>query len=453
MPQVKYTLDEDEIPTQWYNVLPDLPGEPAPPLDPETHEPMGPEKLGALFPRTVIEQEMSQDRWIDIPDPVREVYRQWRPTPMYRARALEEALDTPAKIFYKYEGVSPPGSHKPNTAVPQAYYNKQEGIKRITTETGAGQWGSALAYATGKFGLEGNVYMVRISYDQKPDRRPMMQSWGADVVASPSDRTEAGRAMLEEDPDSPGSLGMAIAEAVEDAAKDPNASYSLGSVLNHVLTHQSVIGLEAKQQFEQAGVEPDVLIGCAGGGSSYGGISLPFVKDVLDGERDMEFRIVEPTACPTFTKGEYRYDFGDSAGQTPLMKMYTLGHKFVPPPIHAGGLRYHGMAPILSALVHEGVMDPIAVSQLDMFEDSVAFAGAEGIIPAPEPGHAVHEAMEEARRCRETGEEKVIAFLLCGHGYFDMGAYNEFLSGELEHVEYSDKAAAESLAQVPDVDF
>lgn len=451
MSRVKYTLDEEEIPTQWYNVLADLPGDPTPPLDPETYEPMGPEKLEVLFPPAIIQQEMSTERWIDIPTPVRDVYRQWRPTPLYRARALEEAIDTPAKIFYKYEGVSPPGSHKPNTAVAQAYYNKQAGIKRITTETGAGQWGSALAYGTQKFGLDANVYMVRISYDQKPDRRPMMESWGADVVASPSERTQAGRSMLEADPDSPGSLGMAIAEAIEDAAKDPDASYSLGSVLNHVLTHQSVIGVEAKKQFKKAGVEPDILIGCAGGGSSYGGFSLPFVKDVLDGDRNLEFRIVEPTACPTFTKGEYRYDFGDSEGQTPLLKMYTLGHKFVPPPIHAGGLRYHGMAPILSALVDQGVMDPVAISQLDMFEDSVTFAGTEGIIPAPEPGHAVQQAMEEARRCRETGEEKVIAFLLCGHGHFDMEAYNEFLSGNLQHVEYSDDAAAESLAQVPDV--
>ncbi|MFB6361093.1 MAG: TrpB-like pyridoxal phosphate-dependent enzyme, partial [Halobacteriales archaeon] len=371
MSQVKINLDEDQIPTQWYNVLADLPGDPSPPLDPETHEPMPPEALEPLFPGALIEQEMSTDRWIDIPDPVRDVYRQWRPTPMYRARSLEEALDTPAKIYYKYEGTSPPGSHKPNTAVAQAYYNKEAGIDRIATETGAGQWGSALAYGAQKFGLDATVYMVRISYEQKPDRRPMMETWGADVLPSPSDQTKAGQEVLADDPDSPGSLGIAISEAIEDAATNEHTSYSLGSVLNHVLTHKSVIGLEAKQQFAEAGVDPDVLIGCAGGGSSYGGFSLPFVKDVLGGQRDLEFRIVEPTACPTFTKGEYRYDFGDSAGQTPLMKMHTLGHSFVPPPIHAGGLRYHGMAPILSALVDEGLMNPIAISQLDMFEGSV----------------------------------------------------------------------------------
>jgi tryptophan synthase beta chain len=451
MSQVKISLDEDQIPTQWYNVLADLPGDPSPPLDPETHEPMPPEALEPLFPGALIEQEMSTDRWIDIPDPVRDVYRQWRPTPMYRARSLEEALDTPAKIYYKYEGTSPPGSHKPNTAVAQAYYNKEAGIDRIATETGAGQWGSALAYGAQTFGLDATVYMVRISYEQKPDRRPMMETWGADVLPSPSEQTKAGQDVLADDPDSPGSLGIAISEAIEDAATNENTSYSLGSVLNHVLTHQSVIGLEAREQFAEAGVDPDVLIGCAGGGSSYGGFSLPFVKDVLGGERDLEFRIVEPTACPTFTKGEYRYDFGDSAGQTPLMKMHTLGHSFVPPPIHAGGLRYHGMAPILSALVDEGLMNPIAISQLDMFEGSVQFAQAEGIIPAPEPGHAVQEAINEAIRCRETGEEKVIGFLLCGHGYFDMGAYSDYLAGELEHVEYSDEAAAESLASVPEV--
>lgn len=452
MARVKYTLDEDEIPARWYNVLPDLPRPLDPPLNPETHEPMDPDALAQIFPGTVVEQEMSQERWIDIPDPVREVYRQWRPTPMYRARGLEEALDTPAKLYYKYEGVSPPGSHKPNTAVAQAYYNMQEGTKRITTETGAGQWGSALSYGAQMFGLDATVYMVRISYEQKPDRRPMMEMWGGNVTPSPSDQTDVGRAKLDEDPDSPGSLGIAIAEAIEDAAKDPDAKYSLGSVLNHVLMHQTVIGLETKKQFEQIGDEPDMLIGCAGGGSSYGGFSLPYVKDVLDGNRDLEFKIVEPTACPTLTKGEYRYDFGDSAQQTPLMKMHTLGHDFVPPPVHAGGLRYHGMAPILSLLVDEGVMEPYAVSQNDMFEDSVAFAAHEGIIPAPEPGHAIHQAMEEARRCRETGEEKTIAFLLCGHGFFDMRAFDEYLSGNLEDVEYSDEAITESMAKVPVVE-
>lgn len=449
MSRVKYVLDEDEIPRQWYNVLPDLPRPLDPPLNPETHEPVDPEALMEIFPGAVVQQEMSQDRWIDIPTPVRNAYRQWRPTPMYRARGLEQALDTPAKIYYKYEGTSPPGSHKPNTAVAQAYYNKQEGTKRITTETGAGQWGSALTYGAQMFGLDATVYMVSISYEQKPDRRPMMEMWGGNVIASPSDQTDVGRAKLDEDPESPGSLGIAIAEALEDAAKDPDAKYSLGSVLNHVLTHQTVIGQESKKQFEQAGVEPDMLVGCAGGGSSFGGFSLPFVKDVLNGDREMEFKIVEPTACPTLTKGEYRYDFGDSAQQTPLLKMHTLGHDFVPPPVHAGGLRYHGMAPILSLLVDEGVMEPYAVSQNDMFADSVTFAAEEGIIPAPEPGHAIYQAMEEARRCRETGEEKTIAFLLCGHGFFDMKAFDEYLSGNLQHIEYSDEAIAESMQKVP----
>lgn len=452
MARVKYQLDESDIPTQWYNVLPDLPRPLDPPLNPETHEPMDPEALMEIFPRAVVEQEMSQDRWIDIPGPVRDAYRTWRPTPMFRARGLEAALDTPAKIYYKYEGVSPPGSHKPNTSVAQAYYNKQEGTERITTETGAGQWGSALCYGAQMFDLDATVYMVRISYEQKPDRRPMMHMWGGNVTPSPSDKTNAGNAQLDADADNPGSLGIAIAEAIEDAAKDPNAKYSLGSVLNHVLTHQTVIGQEAKRQFEQAGVSPDMLIGCAGGGSSYGGFALPFVREVLDGERDMEFKIVEPTACPTLTKGEYRYDFGDSAQQTPLMKMHTLGHNFVPPPVHAGGLRYHGMAPILSQLVDEGVMDPYAVSQNDMFADSVTFAAEEGIIPAPEPGHAIHQTMEEARKCRETGEEKTLAFLLCGHGFFDMRAFDEYLAGNLEHVEYSDDAIAESMQQVPVID-
>ncbi len=451
MAQVKYTLDESAIPTQWYNVLADMPGDPAPPLDPATHEPMDPGDLEAIFPTACIEQEMSQDRWIDIPTPVRDVYRQWRPTPMYRARRLEEALDTPAKIFYKYEGVSPAGSHKPNTAVAQAYYNKQEGTERITTETGAGQWGSALAYGTNTFDLDATVYMVQISYEQKADRIPMMQTWGADVLPSPTDQTQAGRDVLESDPDSPGSLGIAIAEAMEDAAKDPNANYSLGSVLNHVLLHQTVIGQEAKQQFEQAGVEPDMLIGVTGGGSSFGGFSLPFVKDVLAGDRELDFYTVEPTACPTLTKGEYRYDFGDSAQQTPLMKMHTLGHTFVPPPVHAGGLRYHGMAPILSGLVDEGLMEPVSVSQLDMFEASVEFSAHEGFIPGPEPGHAIYKAIEEAKRCRETGEEKVIAFLHCGHGYFDMQAYQEYFAGELEHVEYSQADVDEAMEALPEV--
>jgi tryptophan synthase beta chain len=370
---------------------------------------------------------------------------------MYRARSLEEALDTPAKLFFKYEGVSPAGSHKPNTAVAQAYYNHEEGTKRITTETGAGQWGSALAYGANRFGLDSTVYMVDISYRQKADRVPMMRTWNAEVLPSPSEATNAGRAVLAEDPDSPGSLGIAIAEAVEDAATDPDAKYALGSVLNHVLMHQTVIGQEAKRQFEAAGVEPDVLIGVTGGGSSFGGFSLPFVKDVLDGDRDLELRAVEPTACPTLTKGEYRYDYGDSARQTPLMKMYTLGHTFVPPPVHAGGLRYHGMAPIISALVNEGVIDPVAVSQVDMFEAAVEFAAHEGFIPGPEPGHAVHEAIQEAIRCRETGEEKVIAFLHCGHGYFDMGAYTEYFDGALEHVEYSQAKVDEAMAELPEL--
>ena len=452
MSRVTYNLDEDDIPRQWYNVLPDLPTELPPPLDPETHEPMAPDQLADIFPEALIRQEMSQERWIDIPDPVRDMYRYWRPSPMYRARNLEAALDTPAKIFFKYEGVSPAGSHKPNTAVAQAYYNAQAGAERITTETGAGQWGSALAYGANAFGLDASVYMVRLSYEQKADRVPMMQMWNADVLASPTDTTQAGSDILEQDPDSPGSLGIAIAEAVEDAAKDPAANYGLGSVLNHVLLHQTVIGQEAKQQFELAGVEPDVLIGVTGGGSSYGGFALPFVKDVLDGKRDIDFYTVEPTACPTLTKGEYRYDFGDSARQTPLLKMYTLGHTFVPPPVHAGGLRYHGMSPILSALVDDGLMEPVAVSQLDMFEAAQTFSAHEAFIPGPEPGHAIYKAIEEAKRCRETGEEKVIAFLHCGHGFFDMGAYQQYFAGDLEHVEYSQGKVDEAMALLPDVD-
>ncbi len=429
----RYVLPETEIPKRWLNILPLLPEPLDPPLDPETREPVSPEKLLAIFPEPLVEQEVSDREWIDIPEEVLDVYSLWRPTPLHRAKNLEEYLGTPAKIFYKNESVSPPGSHKPNTAVAQAYYNKISGVKRLTTETGAGQWGSALAFATQFFGLECRVYMVRISYNQKPYRRVLMETWGADVVPSPSPNTEAGRKFYDEDPDHPGSLGIAISEAIEEAATREDTKYSLGSVLNHVLLHQTVIGLEAKRQMEEAGLYPDVVIGAVGGGSNFAGLSLPFIADKLKGERpDLEVVAVEPTACPTLTKGEYRYDFGDTVGLTPLIKMYTLGHDFVPPPIHAGGLRYHGDAPIVCKLYDLGYISAIAYSQRKVFEAALIFAKTEGIVPAPESAHAIRKAIDIALECKETGEEKVILFNLSGHGYFDLSAYEKFLRGELE---------------------
>jgi tryptophan synthase beta chain len=426
----KVMLSEEEIPTSWYNIQADLPTPLPPPLHPGTREPLGPEDLAPLFPMELIKQEMSQERYIEIPEQVREVYKLYRPSPLRRAYRLEKALDTPAKIFYKDESVSMAGSHKPNTAIAQAYYNKAEGVKRIATETGAGQWGSALALGCKFFGLELKVFMVRISYDQKPYRRAMMHVWGADVVASPSELTNSGREVLAGDPDSPGSLGIAISEAVEVAATDPEARYSLGSVLNHVCMHQTVIGLEAKAQMEKIGEYPDMVIGCVGGGSNFAGVSFPFMKDKFDG-KDIRMIAVEPTSCPTLTKGKYEYDFGDEAELAPVVMMYTLGHKFVPSPIHAGGLRYHGDSPIVSKLVHEGFVEARAYPQTTVFESAMTFARTEGMIIAPESAHAVKAAIDEALACKESGESKNILFNLSGHGLLDLGGYEEYISGNL----------------------
>jgi tryptophan synthase beta chain len=451
MPDKKIMLTEEELPTHWYNILPDLP-EPLPPvIHPGTLQPIGPDDLAPLFPMALIAQEVSQEQYIEIPEPVREVYKLWRPTPLIRATRLEEALGTPARIYYKWEGVSPPGSHKPNTAVAQAYYNKQEGVRLLTTETGAGQWGSALSFACNLFDLECKVYMVRVSYEQKPYRKNLMQVWGANVVPSPSNETNAGRKVLEEDPDSPGSLGIAISEAVEVAATNEDTKYSLGSVLNHVLTHQTVVGLEALKQFEKAGDYPDVLIGCIGGGSNFAGFILPFVREKLQEGKDIRIVAVEPTAAPSLTKGEYVYDFGDTAGTTPLIKMYTLGHSFIPAPIHAGGLRYHGMAPIVCHLYDLGIIEAVAVPQNPVFEAAVTFARAEGIVPGPEPAHAVWAAIQEALKCKETGEEKVIAFNLSGHGHFDMKAYEDYFAGILPDYEYPEEEVKKALAELPQV--
>ena len=428
-----FNLHQEEIPRRWYNVLADL-GQPLPPpLDPRTKEPLDPDALKALFAAECVAQEVSTDRFIDIPEEVLEVYRLWRPTPLFRAVNLERALKTPARIYYKYEGTSPTGSHKPNTAVAQAYYNKLEGTRRLTTETGAGQWGSALSFACHVFGLRCLVYMVRVSYEQKPYRRVMMQVYGAEVIPSPSERTEAGRKILAKEPDSTGSLGIAISEAIETALNDPGTKYSLGSVLNHVLLHQTVVGEEALLQLEMAGDYPDVVVGCVGGGSNFAGLMLPFLRDVRSRGRKVEFVAAEPVACPTITEGEVRYDYGDTAEMTPLLKMHTLGHEFVPPPIHAGGLRYHGMAPIVTHLVENGVVNAVALDQVDVFEGGVLFARTEGIIPAPESAHAVRVAIDIARECRETGEEKVILIGLSGHGHFDMSAYADYLAGRLAH--------------------
>lgn len=447
----KVLLDESEIPTAWYNLVPDLPAPPPPPLHPGTLEPVGPDDLAPLFPPDLIAQEVTSERYVDIPGEVLDVYKLWRPTPLYRARRLEKALDTPARIYFKYEGTSPAGSHKPNTAVPQAYYNAKAGVRKLTTETGAGQWGSALALATSMFGLECEVWQVRASYDQKPYRRLMMETWGATVHPSPSNLTEAGRAILEADPDSTGSLGIAISEAVEVAAKNPDTNYSLGSVLNHVLMHQTIIGEEALIQLEKIGEQPDVLIGCTGGGSNFGGLAFPFLREKLAGRMDPVIRCVEPAACPSLTKGVYAYDFGDTAGMTPLLKMHTLGHDFVPDPIHAGGLRYHGMAPLISHVYELGLVEAEAIGQVECFERAVQFARSEGIIPAPEPTHAIASAAREAIVARESGEEKVILTALCGHGHFDMAAYDAFLRGELVDYEYPEEKVAEALEKIPAV--
>jgi tryptophan synthase beta chain len=449
MTQVKILLDESEIPRDWYNVVADMPNPPAPPLGPDG-KPITPDSLSAIFPPAIIEQEVSRERWIPIPEPVREIYRQWRPTPLYRALRLEQALGTPARIYYKYEGVSPAGSHKPNTAVAQAYFNHRAGVHRLTTETGAGQWGSALAMAGQMFGIEVRVFMVRVSYEQKPFRRSMMETWGAQVIASPSGETRSGRRILDADPESPGSLGIGISEAVEEAASRADTNYSLGSVLNHVLLHQTVIGLETRKQFEKAGDYPDVIIGCCGGGSNFGGTAFPFLADKAAGRR-VRLVAVEPESCPTLTRGHYAYDSGDTEGLTPLMLMYTLGHNFMPPSIHAGGLRYHGDSPLVSQLHHEGLIEAVAVPQRATFEAGIMFARAEGIIPAPESNHAIRVAVDEALECKRTGEPKTIFFTLSGHGHFDMTAYDLYLSGQLEDSPYPDEAIKAALADLPKV--
>ena len=447
--QTKFLLDEKALPESWLNLVPDLPFALEPPLNPATMEPVGPEAFAPIFPQEIIRQEVTTDSYVPIPDEVREIYSLWRPTPLFRARRLEKFLDTPAHIYYKYEGGSPTGSHKPNTAVPQAYYNREEGVRRLTTETGAGQWGSSLAFACGVMGLDCTVYMVRVSYDQKPYRRVMMQTYGAEVYASPTDLTQAGRDILEETPDSPGSLGIAISEAIEDAVKNDDAKYSLGSVLNHVLLHQTVIGQEAIRQMDLAGEYPDIVVGCAGGGSNFGGIAFPFLRENLVNGRDTRFIAVEPASCPTLTRGRFVYDFGDTAGTTPMMKMYTLGHSFVPAGIHAGGLRYHGDSPILSALVHEGLVEARAYAQNPTFEAGVLFARTEGIVPAPEVNHAIKATMDLALEAKEAGEEKVILFNLCGHGHFDLAAYEQHLAGNLVDIEHSEEEIERAVAGIP----
>ncbi|MES9873355.1 MAG: TrpB-like pyridoxal phosphate-dependent enzyme [Candidatus Sedimenticola sp. PURPLELP] len=447
--KTKILLKEADMPTHWYNVVADMPNPPTPPLGPDGN-PIGPDALAAIFPEELIKQEVSAERWIPIPEEVREVLRLWRPSPLFRARHLERALNTPAKIYYKNESVSPAGSHKPNTAVAQAYYNKQAGIKRLTTETGAGQWGCSLALAGQLFGLDVRVYMVKVSYGQKPYRRSMMKTWGAEVFASPTDMTNAGRQILAEHPDSDGSLGIAISEAVEEAAGRDDTNYALGSVLNHVLLHQTIIGEEAKKQLEMVGDYPDMIFAPCGGGSNFGGIAFPFFADKAAG-KDVQLVAVEPTSCPTLTKGVYAYDFGDAIGMTPLMKMYTLGHDFMPPGIHAGGLRYHGDSALVSQLHNEGLVDAIAVPQLETFQAGVLFAQNEGIIPAPESTHAIAATIREAKRCAETGEAKTLLFNLSGHGHFDMTSYDRYFAGELEDFDYPEEAIKESLAHLPKI--
>jgi tryptophan synthase beta chain len=448
--QTKFLLGENQIPTHWYNIIPDLPGPLAPVIHPGTKQPVTPNDLLPIFPMGLIEQEVSTQRWIPIPDEVREIYRIWRPSPLFRALRLEKALGTPAKIYYKYEGVSPAGSHKPNTAIPQAYYNKIAGTKRIATETGAGQWGSSMALAARMFGLECTVYMVKVSFTQKPYRKSMMQLWGAEVIASPSDRTSAGRGILAKDPQSQGSLGIAISEAVEDAATHEDTRYALGSVLNHVCLHQTVIGLEAKEQMRLAGDYPDVVIGCHGGGSNFAGIAFPYLADKSAGKQ-VRVVAVEPSSCPTLTKGVYAFDYGDTAQMAPIAKMYTLGHDFMPPGIHAGGLRYHGASPLVSQLVNAGLVEARAVGQLACFEAAVQFAQTEAIIPAPESSHAIRGAIDEALRAKEEGKERVILFNLSGHGHVDMAAYDAFFSGQLEDFEYPAEKVQESLRHLPKV--
>jgi len=452
MERTKYILEEKQMPTQWYNIQADLPVPLPPYLHPGTKQPLGPADLAPLFAMELIKQEVSQERYIDIPEEVQEVYKLWRPTNLFRAHRLEKHLGTPAKIYYKYEGTSPPGSHKPNTAVAQVYYNKKEGIKRISTETGAGQWGSSLAFACNLFGLECKVYMVKVSYNQKPYRRIMMETWGATCVASPSTETKAGRDALAKDPNCNGSLGLAISEAVEDAVGREDTHYSLGSVLNHVLMHQTVIGLEAQKQMEMAGDYPDIIIGCVGGGSNFAGMFLPFAKDKISGKKkNLRIINVEPESCPTLTKGLYAYDYGDVAGMAPIAKMFTLGHDFMPPPVHAGGLRYHGMAPLICHLHKLGFVEAKAVPQLATFEAGITFARTEGIISAPETNHAIRAVIEEALKCKESGESKVILFNHSGHGHFDMAAYESYLSGKLQDYAYPEDLVREALKTLPEV--
>ena len=445
----RVTLPESELPTQWYNVIPDLPAPPPPPLHPGTLEPAGPEDLAPLFPMALILQEVSSESFIDIPGGILDVLRLWRPSPLFRARRLEKALDTPAKIFYKYEGVSPAGSHKPNTAVPQAYYNNAEGVTKLTTETGAGQWGSALAFACSQYGMECEVWQVAASYRQKPYRKTMMELWGATVHSSPSPVTDYGRQLLAADPDHPGSLGIAISEAVAVAAADPDIRYSLGSVLNHVLMHQTVIGEEALRQLAMVGETPDLLVGCTGGGSNFGGLALPFLREKLAGNMAPTIRCVEPASCPTLTKGEYRYDFGDTACSTPLFKMHTLGHGFIPAAIHAGGLRYHGMSPLVSHIHDLGLTEAVAIGQSECFAAGLQFARTEGIVPAPEPTHALAATIREALDCKESGESRTILTAMCGHGHLDLSAYESYISGAVADFDLSDEAIAESLSSVP----
>ena len=448
---VKYLLDETHIPKYWYNLVADLPVAPPPVLHPGTHQPVGPDDLAPLFPMELIMQEVTTEREVPIPEPVREVYRQWRPSPLYRARRLEKALQTPAKIYYKYEGVSPAGSHKPNTAVPQAFYNKQAGVKRLSTETGAGQWGSSLAFAGALYGLEVKVFMVRVSYNQKPYRRALMETYGATCIASPSNETQSGRGFLAQRPDHPGSLGIAISEAVEVAAQNDDTKYALGSVLNHVLLHQTVVGQEALAQMDMAGDYPDVVIACTGGGSNFAGLTFPFLGAQLRGGKKVRIVAVEPAACPSLTRGSYAYDFGDTAGLTPLTKMHTLGSTFIPPGFHAGGLRYHGMSPLVSHIKELGLIEAVAYELIACFEAGVTFARAEGIVPAPESNHAVKGAIVEALKCKAEGKSRTILFNLSGHGHFDMQAYLDYFGGKLKDIKYDEADLATALAKLPKV--
>ncbi len=444
----KVLLEENEIPQQWYNIQADMPNKVLPPLHPGTKQPIGPDDLAPLFPMELIKQEVSQERWIDIPEEVLDIYKIWRPTPLVRAINFEKALNTPARIYYKNESVSPPGSHKPNTAVPQAYYNYKEGVKKMTTETGAGQWGSALSFACGFFGIDLKVFMVKVSYDQKPYRKSMMNTWGGEVVASPSNLTDSGRKILAQDPDSPGSLGIAISEAIEAAVSDPGTKYSLGSVLNHVLLHQTIIGLEAQKQFAKTDDYPDVVIGCFGGGSNFAGLSFPFIQKNISNGHDIRIIAVEPESCPKLTRGVFQYDFGDTVGLTPLIPMYTLGHAFIPPKIHAGGLRYHGAGPIVSQLLKDKLIEAQAVHQKECFEAGVKFARSEGIIPAPETTHAIAQVIREAERAKEEGVRKTILFNFSGHGLVDMAAYDQYFANELEDYAITEKQIQESIKEL-----